>query len=276
MKSLVDKDGNVKITSSIVKQIFYKGEERIHCPRKIYVTYVAETHKALPSIYMLRGLFFEFRCLGSMSSHQKDDPDWTELFYKNNPEKPLAETERILQQVDTFRGKVYSAYGLEINEERVQIKGEKLLEDHKIVLEGEADLISPISFTAEGKEYVFGDCVIDLKLTGSLDNDFGEYSWAKAQEMDHIQAYIYGAIWELPFMYFVFDYKKFPEYLPILKTMKEDESMEYMQTIQNTKDLILKYEKKKWPAVATYRLCKNCLLQDVCDKYINKPDAIII
>jgi CRISPR/Cas system-associated exonuclease Cas4 (RecB family) len=225
---------------------------------------------------MLRGLYFEYKCLGAMSSHQEDVPDWSSLFYARDQEKPLAETDRVLRQVDNFRERIIPPYGLEVDEVRVQVKGEKLLEDHKIILEGEADLISPVSFTAQNKEYVFDDCIIDLKLTGDLGNDFGEFSWAKAQDMDHIQAYIYGAIWELPFMYFVFDYKKNPEFLPILKTMKGVEAMEYMQTVLNAKEKILEYEEKKWPAVSSYKLCKNCMLQDVCDKFINKPDAVII
>lgn len=276
MKSLIDKDNNVHIGSSLVKQMFHKGELRVHCPRKIYVNYVAKTHKSPSSIYMLRGLYFEYRCLGAMSSHQEDVPDWSSLFHIRDQEKPLAETDRILKQVDNFREKIVPAYGLEIDEERVQVKGSKLLEGHGIVLDGEADLITPISFTANSKEYVFGDAVTDLKLTGDIHNDFGEFSWAKAQDMDHIQAYIYGAIWELPFMYLVFDYKKNSEFLPILKTMDNTESMEHMQTILSTKALILDYEEKKWPAVSSYKLCKNCMLQDVCDKFINKPDALVI
>lgn len=56
--------------------------------------------------------------------------------------------------------------------------------------------------------------VIDLKLTKDLDNTYQDKftpwfsaPWGDLSKMDKTQAYLYSYLWNLPFMYLVFDYK---------------------------------------------------------------------
>jgi hypothetical protein len=192
-------DGVLKaifISQSTMSTMFYKNDDREHCPYFVYHSFLGNV-STIPSIYMLRGLYFESKLIGNSNPNN----DGYELPKKLNGEMTISE-KRIRAQINTF-DIVCKRYGIIIKPDLSNCQVENVLffgnvSGVDVYLKGKADIISPVSWKG-----VTEIAVIDLKLTGSLDNTY----WGRPESIDPIQATTYSVLFNLPFYYYVFEYK---------------------------------------------------------------------
>src|SRR3990167_5193631 len=81
------------ISQTLIKAL----EEEKHCPMKIKAVYIDKTHKTLPTLSMMRGIYFEIKVLGTTAHEEKIEV----LPPKKNGETTI-DTERINLQIRNF------------------------------------------------------------------------------------------------------------------------------------------------------------------------------
>jgi hypothetical protein len=259
----------LNVSQSLIKRILYLGEERTdNCPRKIYETYIIDTCKTPPSRAQELGIYFETKCIGGGAKGQTID----DLPRKKNGEK-YADHERVDQSIMLFH-RIRQSIGLITDQNNVQINAEKEYPTKhnglKVYVRGTADVISPIHH----KDINYDVACIDLKLAGDITNQFSDktrpwlhYPWGDMEKMDKTQAYLYSQLFELPFVYLVFDYKKNPEWnvFPIITSASHSDSNEgKLRTKQLKRDIDYVIEKiVMWDAEGflpdpSQIACKGC------------------
>lgn len=275
-------DGSIKeiyISQSLIKEFLYHGDLRDFCPHKVYHTMITGEQSKIVTLAMQKGNYFETGCLGAGTNGKIVD----DLPRKRNGDKTI-DQERIERQVDVF-DQVVKKQGMVINKQgsknqNVHVRQVKQWEDpqrnlpFKVWIMGEADIISPITWHNRENEMA----IIDLKLTQSLQTDFGEFSWAEPKKMDHIQADIYSMLFDLPFYYLVFDYKASggehtiipvntlnrPEYPEDTERYKEAiiRRRSTTESIRKVVTQIEFYHEGGWNKHASVWQCKNCILSN--------------
>jgi hypothetical protein len=279
------------INSSLIKRITKAKGSAVDfiqvCPSNFYITEILKYDRQLPSIYMQRGLYFETHVLGSSAGGQQT----YDLPRMRNGEK-FAEHRRIDEQILRF-SMLKEKWGLKINPivDNKLLKNTQLLKnvifEHpelkekypnlKIIMKMELDLISPASFEAFGVEYDYDMLIIDLKLTGNINNTFGDFAWANYEALDHCQAQIYSLFNDLPFAYLVFDHSKDLGYQWFPYNMDVDNPNEWVaedakekkniiiRRIIDTVDMLMKYELNNWWPLKIPTNCKSCPILKYCD-----------
>lgn len=201
------------ISQTLIKQ-FTRLEETVDfCGRKIYHEYMINDLSWPPTGAMRAGSYFETHLLGSGANGAQQ----LEYHKKGRGGKMSVEQVRIDEQI--FKAKtLLEEYGGVISDDcsNVQVKTLKPYEQDKwvnvkIFLTGEADLITPLTYY--GKHY--DSAIIDYKLTGNLHSTFGDFGWGKVFDipknskifMDLVQSTTYHLLFDMPFAYWVFDYK---------------------------------------------------------------------
>jgi len=265
------KDGKLtglRITSSLIRELYFKEEYREPCAKRVYHNYLVGDIKNPPTKPMLYGNYFESRCLGHGREGYK-----TESPLLKNGKKPVA-VERIDMQVHAFE---MVAVNMGISTEFVQVKksipidmGDRY-KDIEILLEGVADIITPVHI--KGFDYDLAG--IDLKLAKDRDNVHGEYCWGAPQFLDPIQLVLYSYLFNIPFAYLVFDYK--PQdmgyrFIPVAtRAMEDDLPEEYKllarqreasmkAMVKNTIEKIVMWDLEGYPVTANSKNCKGCPL----------------
>lgn len=197
--NVVIEDNSVKsitITQSLLSTLFFKNTDKEFCPEYVDNVFL----KGKPSIaneYMLRGLYFEQTLIGNSTKDKQ-----YKLPKLLNGEHSVIE-KRINQQIKAFPI-ICEKYGIIIKADKSNCQVQKTalydtIDGIDIYIKGKADFISPIDF---GGISEIG--VIDLKLTGDLNN---KKYWGSPQMIDTVQAQMYSTLFQLPFYYFVFEYK---------------------------------------------------------------------
>lgn len=250
------------ISDSLIK----KFKQQDYCPHKIKLVSFDKMGREEPGPAMVNGSYFESLCLGL--------PDVPEPPRLKNGNKSV-DVQRIETQAVKFFGLLHE-YKMEIQETQIEIIQPY---NEKYQLKGILDFTSPFIDNELGFQPI---AIFDLKLTKSIyaelnyDNASAPWSWAFPFNKDHTQAYMYNYLFELqfganlPFYYFVFDYKPEPEFKIIRKKIGQLERAELIESIEKTIDAIEMNEQLDWPKVASYKNCKTCPIKNVCDDSITR------
>lgn len=254
---------NITLTQTLIKLI-----NSSDCPRKWNAIYIEKTSPQIEKAVFTKGKVFEQLAIGK-SAGEEDTP----IPLLKNGDVP-AEYKRIIEQAKLAKNYIFPMYGIEI--EAIQFNhhmyyGE--IEDVSVSLEGTMDIIGKM-FDPDISKTKKTDCIIDLKLTGNLNTQFGDYSWAYPMNMDHTQAYMYTHLYEdlkglrVPFYYMVFDYKaNSPEYKIFKKNVGPTEIAELKESIRSATVKYKQLYELDFPEVPSYENCKHCTLKDVCKSY---------
>ena len=270
------------VSSSSIKRLFFKNSIRDICNTNYYWCNVLRRCKGRVSDAMLRGQYFETQILGcgaagstlyDLPRHKKTGEKLTdhvridELIHKWDQ---FAEIHQIIIIKEGENCNVQRRIGpieLDIPE----------LKEHwpnvKVLLKMDTDIISPIFYDG----IYYDAAVLDLKLTQSLNNKFGEYCWGSPEFIDHIQAFLYSYFTGLPFFYLIGDYKDSRYEIMHVNTNREhpdeglrkEAELRYKETIRRIIDFVdavMERETKElwyyqWPSKDN---CKTCLFNDRC------------
>ena len=298
-------DTIIAINASLIKKFFFKGDALDICPKKIYAIDILKTDH-IQTINMLRGNYFECGCIGKgYDGKITDDLPRKKLTKKQNDENLIAESydnhilkkgekkisqTRIDEQISIFHRECLER-NISIRPDNTQTKIYKKL-SNGILISGILDIF-PVHMTINNEDKLF---IIDLKLTGDINNTYGKYCWGAQdmkERMDHIQADMYNELvldidysinphlktclsdkdkealknHDYTFVYWLFDYEFKNDLLNnrfIISHYDEQKQAELYEVIRKTNSLIEYYDKEGWPAIPNYEKCKDCPLD--CDQ----------
>lgn len=282
------------LNQSTIKKFIKKGSEISHCPRQIYYSYISREFPDPTTDAMLKGKYFESKAIMG-TAHGGDlvldlpRKRVPEKIKKKNPnaigDKTVAQI-RIDEQVEIFKQKA-EQYGVVYNEYNTQVKIYKRWhENPKVILSGELDIF-PTVIKYKESWYL---TIVDLKLTGSIANTFGDFSWADFDNMDHLQALHYLYLLKdidfdlnnkinpgnnlrallndkrleminndyLLFIYWIFDYK--PKLEDMFKPfiMNNFDLQHYYETIRKAIAMLEFMHTQKYPPNPNAALCSKC------------------
>ena len=270
------KDG--KITEIRVHQhslkIYQSHFEKLPiCWKRMWHTQLLRDVSEETTESQMRGLYFESQCIGKTAYGYVN-----ELPRLLNGKKSVHNI-RIDEQIFNFKSIMKEdRYGIILvddgfgNFKNCQIKNKKKLdiedfEGMDIYLEGTADIISSIDFD----KYQYEKACIDLKLTMDRNNTFGPYGWGEPSKLDHIQAYVYSYLFDMPFFYWVFDYNsrdRGEKIIPVNTDINHPDNARANEArirFKETKQIIRSFcadilynEAMDWPTNPKYSRCKNC------------------
>lgn len=293
------------ISQSLIRKFLRDGDEIPLCPKNLYYTELTKEYEIPPTLPMLHGSYFETLVLGSGRDGEK---------VKDLPRKKLTQKQGRENKVRAAKGEELMVGGKTVAQIRIEEQAErfnilraqkqmmivpeyntqvKILkrwkEDESVVLSGTLDIFPTPILGKDGLQMA----IVDLKLTGDIDNEFGGFPWGTPERMDHIQGKMYHYLvrevdFELNphlkniitkpvrniiadnnvlFLYWVFSYSsgdlrdKFVRY--DWDYLKEKELHE---SIRKTISFIEFYEKKGWPAEPEYERCANCPLVNCTER----------
>ncbi len=269
----------LRISKSLIRQLIYKGEPYPVCPSKVYHTLLLRDVVSPPSDSMIKGLYFESKCLG-VSDNGNVVIDLPR--HKKTGAK-LIDHDRIDQAVERFM-QVMEDYGLIVEQNRVQRYHKRRWIDSQcqwdipIYLDGTLDLISPI--TTSG--YFYPEVTIDLKLTRDRDvvdtysnGLYHSTPWGNMDQADFTEAMIYRLIFGKPFVYMVFDYKAnnagFRD-IPVVTNVNDPDPKKAAKASKRMTDLyrtiswiitsIMQWEVSGWPMTPIPKVCYSCPIED--------------
>jgi len=279
VSSVTGKITELRISKSLIRQLIYKGEQYPVCPRKVYHTLLLRDVVAPPSGSMIKGLYFESKCLG-VSANENVVIDLPR--HKKTGAK-LIYHDRIDQAVERFN-QVKEDYGLIVEQNRVQRYHKRRWIDPQcqwdipIYLDGILDLISPIKTSG----YSFEEATIDLKLTRDRDvvetfsnGLFHSTPWGNMEQADFTEAMMYRMIFGRPFVYMVFDYKAtnagFRD-IPIITDIDDPDPekaekaslrmVELFKTIRWIITSIKQWEDTGWQMTPIPKVCNSCPIEE--------------
>lgn len=246
--------------------MYFKGEYKEPCAKRVYHNYLLGDVKSPPTNPMRDGNYFESETLGHGREGYKAPPRLLK-----NGNKPV-DILRIDQQVHAFE---MVAISMGISTEFVQVKKSIPVDmggrfkNINIILEGVADIITPVHL--KGFDYDLAG--VDLKLTKDRDNTHGEYCWGAPQFLDPIQLVIYSYLFKIPFAYLVFDYKAKDmgyKFIPVatkameadlpddLKLLARQREADLMAAVKNTIEKIVMWDAENYPVTANSINCEKC------------------
>ena len=284
------------ISQSLIKKFLDKGDWRSICPKNIYDTVIDPKEEIPPTRPMMDGSYFETLVLGSgRGGEQTLDLPRKKLTIKQERENRIREEKgeelikgaksiaqiRIEEQAERFRF-LCAQHQVVVTEYNTQMPIFKKWEkDEEVMLSGELDVFPTSVLGKHG----FQMAIIDLKLTGNINNNFGDFCWGSPEHMDHIQAQMYLYLIrnidfslnkglenmirpsvmnmitnnKVVFLYWVFSYgsgkldDKFVRY-----DMDHLKEAELHESIRKTVATIEKYKEEGWAAVPEYERCAEC------------------
>lgn len=193
--------GKISISQTLIKDLFYKGEEIKHCNYYVYRTRILKDAPDISSTAMQAGLYAEQKMIGgsahgnittvldrnrrSCKEKHRANCNGCELY---NQCKKTALHEKLDYQVEIYK-KLKENMDLDIEANiNTQIKIYKEFPNEPdFMLEGTLD-IGPALFYHDNE---YHPSLIDLKTTGSFDNQFGYMPWGNPDAIDHIQLNTY-------------------------------------------------------------------------------------
>jgi len=265
----------INVSQSLMSRIVYKGEKTDACWRKLYHTELIRDIDTLATKSQGYGNYFETKCIGKGAYETMD-----ELPLLKNGKKSV-DHQRIDEQVFLFhhlakeRGIILmdDLSNVQVrNSQRYDMEG---FESIEVFVEGTADIISPLSY----EDYNFDVANIDLKLSLDRFTTRGYYTWGNLEWMDHTQAYMYAFLFNMPFLYWVFDYKSSDrgERMILVNTdiehkdhKKANEARirfkELHEGIRTTCAAIYDQHIRGYETNPEYNRCKNCPILDCKDR----------
>ncbi len=150
--------------------------------------------------------YFKTGCVGADREDKICDLKKTKRNKKTAMQKKIDKQIAVFEDSFSYHNMLVFTSGKYKNTNIKQQK--KIINNNKeIIIKGVADIISPVKFTYGDKEYNFDAAIIDLQITKNINNLYGEICWATPQHMNHDYAYFLSVIFDLPFVYWIFDYK---------------------------------------------------------------------
>jgi len=218
------------------------------------------------TIYMLRGQYFEYHCLGNKTTKGQLVDD---LPRRKKDGMKMVDQERIDEQIGYFKNEFLKNYKIEIKTCALNLEIPYTTnEEKRVTLRGVTDMTG----TIDGKPII-----ADLKLTSNIYNQYGDFCWGSPWNMDHLQPsmYLFIAqnsasvhdlnISDLGFYYFVFDYKAGgPEHLIIEVKQTPDRVLELKERIRVAVNKDQELYRMGYPTAPTFNECKNCPLKNTC------------
>jgi hypothetical protein len=280
--SVTGKITTLRVSKSLIRQLIYKGEPYPVCPYKNFRTILLRDITTPPSDSMIKGLYFESKCIGSSA----DGSETIDLPRHKKTGARLADHDRIDQAVELFL-KVKQDYGMVVNQNQTQVYQKRRWIDPQrnwnipIFLDGTLDFVSPI--TTPG--YSFESATIDLKLTKDKDvvesfsnGLFHGTPWGNMKMADFTEAMMYRLIFGRPFVYLVFDYKRenagFKD-IPVITDVNDPDPQkaakasirmaELQRSIRYVVETILGWEESGWQMIPIAKICATCPIMD-CQK----------
>ena len=275
----------VRITSTLIKRLYYKGEPReFLCPKKEYHHILLGDRVVPPTENMKRGLLFEAIIAGD---HETEYAVERSLRLQNG--RQSVHTVRIYEQAERF-DIIAHKYGIKLDKYQVKYHGGleiKHFEHINFELEGTGDLETPI----ESPMFSHNNALIDIKLTMDRNSEFSEFSWGAPQYMDHTQLVLYSYLSGLPAAYMVFDYKSrdrghkiipvatmamFPDGQPDDLARQQhynaakDRFVALKVAIKDTAHTVLKWDAEGYPAEPSFEACKSCPMNPQNNLFIEK------
>lgn len=154
----------IRISQSFIKAVVNQHYEIDRCPKFAYQTYISKEAKSVSSLNMLRGQYFETGMIGATVS---GEGVYSLPLAKG---KPSAVTKRIDKQIEN--GKlVMDSFGFTREFAQTVLH---LPYNDSYYFEGVADLAFEVF---EGRP-----AIVDLKLTESLDANYGKFAWGLGEE----------------------------------------------------------------------------------------------
>lgn len=266
---------NPGYTPIVIRQSLIKQFKSGCCTEKIRMTRIEQAVEEKPTEPMMLGRYFEDQCL----SLKRNDPS---PLLKSGA-KP-AHVLRVDEQVLNFR-KVYKEYNMKVSSVQEEIVL-PYATDEELKIEYYVGGI--LDFTSSIHDDVLGyqpEAIIDLKLTGSINQEFGDFSWRYPANMDHIQAQMYVRLYEqkygkrLPFYYMVFDYKIDSDYTIIRKNITQMDMLELDESIRKTMEAISGLYRDGTTYFPSYDNCNRCPLKQEphnCKWYNNKKQITVV
>ncbi len=134
--------------------------------------------------------------------------------------------------------------------------------------------------------YQFKDgtiAIIDLKLTGDVDNDFGKFAWGKPETMDPSQLAQYGLIefaktgvWPIT-QYWVFDSGPKMKQKLINVNFPDHVRFQHIERVSKAyNEITIAWEMDMWMPHNTYENCSVCPLRENCIHRRLMPEIIEI
>ena len=100
----------IRVSQSFLKQLFFRGEFRNFCPLKLYHLEIIRDYQKEPTLNMVKGLYFESKCLGETVDGSKV----LDLPRKRNGEMTVDQIRTALDHMEENYGLAmdYKEYGL--------------------------------------------------------------------------------------------------------------------------------------------------------------------
>lgn len=240
----------ISISQSIIKayQDYLKGQM---CGLLFEKQYILKEIETEPSDAMRLGIYFEYLCTGALPKNGKiPEPDRTQKG------ELTAKYKLVEKQAENF--KLYcKKLGIKIKSvgKKITLKG----------VEGTIDIEA---------EYKGEDVVIDLKLSGNLNDKWNEYGWELEslpyKEKIMIQSVHYTYLTAKPFYFWVFSSTN--EDCKLIKINIDTEVIKnHYQTIGKTRDMISLDLELGFKAYPELTRCKECPLFSTCESKTEVP-----
>lgn len=243
------------ISQTIIKNVLSYGL----CPTKFKAMYMDGEIQSEPTIYMFRGIYFEYELFGNLPKSGE-----TPVYPVGKKGKHEIHKSRIDKQIKNFNA-IMKKEGIEV------LGG---------VQNAEFKYSSTINLTITLDSLVFYKdkiYVMDIKLCQDLTSTFGPLAWGAFETMDKIQAHLYSYVMSeilgepVGFIYAVFDYKNKKQEYKILEVKSTPtERLDMFRRISETQSKIL------WMRVSGFKpkpyenTCKKCPLIECLARF--QPD----
>lgn len=252
----------IRLNQTVIKQLKeFNLAEPNFCPAQIrYLSFSEELQSLPPSEAMRKGIVFETHALG-LKPRANGESDIPLL---KNGTVPVAYT-RIMEQVNKFKS-IATHFGMFPSQIQETIRVDY---SEDVELFGTVDFVSPIHIM----ETSYPKAIIDLKLTGNIENPFGPFSWATPEKMDHTQAFMYTYLYEmkygerLPFFYMVFDYSTKKGHKIVHKKVEDCDIDMLHESIDQAQKKLRFFQENEWMEIPEPKRCEFCPLRFSCKSF---------
>ncbi len=236
----------VKITQSLMKS-FQKVEQGFECPLKFKAFHIDLTHNSKPSPAQALGHYFEYKATDQLPRGGNTPKP---ILLKKGESKggPNKEYRNAEIQAENFKSDI-KALGFTIVE-----TGIKLVHPIETDIEGTTDIL------ATHREY--GECIIDLKYSGLLNNKWDELGWLElAYKIQHMtQALHYTFLRRISFFFAVYSSANDWERKWFQIVIDPDAILAHYKDIQFVRQMVLERMQKinGFPAKPNISECIDC------------------
>ena len=261
----------INISSSLITKFYSNGEKKDICPLKMFVTLIDKQYPLVQTEPMLYGQYLESLLIGCTATGDAliDLPRDKRTGAKSVYQKRIEQHYSLWEMRKQMYGIIVNTKG---DLKNVQMRTFKKWESKSypeinINIYATADLISP--FKDNGINYDMA--IIDIKGTGDVNNNYGNYCWGTPERIDPFQLVLYSRIFDIPnALFMVFDWSKNTGFKIVPKNVnpnhadpiKANEAKLRIKTMEQTIDSFIAdlvfYDKSGWKAEPSHEHCNKC------------------